>query len=742
MKNINNIVFYSSSAESKEERNAVVFYEDGTVKSVSYAEAIMMCEQLAKEMGIKKNAFKEMINRDLIHAVTEEEFLNNFHQYLPQEKVVSLEETEAYKKKRLRYQLGAVGAAALLGLTACAYSSRQGNMTSSNIESTVLASDNGEEETVEETTTDSLDKNNNDFYDDYTYEELQEVTHNEFQKEAMANVHDTLENFNGEFADAFKQDVVVTEELAKAFSGSELVVGETIEVKPALTFEEVVALHHAYSDFEKREIRAYFNGLEELNADDMANAYKAATLQLMGAHIIENREHSVDMSLLIDSEEGKEFYEEYHEMFLAAKLATGKEQEKLVREFYERVRADFPITEEVRMVGISHSQKREMIESYKLAVTPMIAASEILFRNYVSAKGSLNDVEVDFINDIGLCNYAFHKFERIEDLLFSCDKIEDNTNPTYEQYRNAIIKKLKELEHYYIDDIHRELTLLGRFQEIVNHNFVGKGVMTGGIGKGTGEVVVKEWQEVITTTHTVTHTSYHEEITRVSKPIPDSEKAKIDAQIEKENEEAKKKAEAESEKKRQELQKEADKEAEQIHKEIEEEEKDLQEKIKDANKKIEENNKDQDTTNNKPVNESDFGDHNVDFAPEHEDGNGNLNPSVENITTDGTGDQTNEELPDPNVTGAVFDQQAPQATTQSAPAPAPAQVQQRVEETVPAPAEDSSWITIESDQNVGEVKVIDENTWIEIPSYDAAVDAYVESLVDSVIEEETSEITK
>ena len=150
MKNINNIVFYSSSAESKEERNAVVFYEDGTVKSVSYAEAIMMCEQLAKEMGIKKNAFKEMINRDLIHAVTEEEFLNNFHQYLPQEKVVSLEETEAYKKKRLRYQLGAVGAAALLGLTACAYSSRQGNMTSSNIESTVLASDNGEEETVED----------------------------------------------------------------------------------------------------------------------------------------------------------------------------------------------------------------------------------------------------------------------------------------------------------------------------------------------------------------------------------------------------------------------------------------------------------------------------------------------------------------------------------------------------------------------------------------------------------------
>ena len=77
--------------------------------------------------------------------------------------------------------------------------------------------------------------------------------------------------------------------------------------------------------------------------------------------------------------------------------------------------------------------------------------------------------------------------------------------------------------------------------------------------------------------------------------------------------------------------------------EIKQEEEDMQEKIDEANEKIE---------NGETVNESDFGDHDVEFKDE----NGNLDSSVEEITTDGTGAVSHDEpLPDPNVTGEEFD---------------------------------------------------------------------------------------
>ena len=56
----------------------------------------------------------------------------------------------------------------------------------------------------------------------------------------------------------------------------------------------------------------------------------------------------------------------------------------------------------------------------------------------------------------------------------------------------------------------------------------------------------------------------------------------------------------------------------------------------------------------KPVNERDFGDHNVDFDNDHSDDNGNLDNSVKDITTDGSG-ANNGALPDPNETGRKFD---------------------------------------------------------------------------------------
>ena len=755
-KSIVNIVFYKFFDGDKEIKKACIFYRDGSMKDTTYAEGIDACEEIVKERNITSgNAFKEMINREIVHVMSAEDFRTNYNKFVchepltkeiieeivdekadkindklnneviapvpvirpeHKEEVQSEEEDEEEKedenlfsydedeeedeyeaedekesnedygsdpeeevvveqqpekegflkrcwRKWRQSALGVkitcfvLGIAVGLGLCSCAKrQTLEGQMFRSNLTTasdrvlddgnaqltdeqlamnnavTESTTENAVEQFYDAGTNSMLVRGNNDYYDNYSYEQLLAVTQSQVQKTAMTNAHDALFGFNEKFAENY--------------------VEKGKDVRPALTFDEIIALQQAYNDYSKQELRAIFNGAE-IDASRMENDYKSATLQLMGAHILENSKHPVDMSMLLETEEGKAFYEKYHELFLAAKEAHGKERLKLVEQFYKMVRADFPITNEVRTEGISHADRYADLESYKISVVPMIAASEMLFQN-LEVDYTLNDTEVDFLNDIGLCNVAYAKYGKIETITLNCCE-EDNTNPLYEQYRNAMIKYLKDHKHYVIDDAHRELTKLDRFSEVLEDtNHVVKG---GGSWSWAGQTTETTETTTETVTWTETTTETHEEVTVTEAPIPDDERARIDAEIEAENEEARRRAEEEAERERQRLQEEADRHAEEVRQEVEEDEQDMQERIEDANEQIE-HNQDSDPTNDKPVNESDFGDHNVDFYDEHEDGNGNLNDSVENITTDPTGDQTGQPLPDPNETGAEFDRQA------------------------------------------------------------------------------------
>ena len=469
----------------------------------------------------------------------------------------------------------------------------------------------------------------NDNYYNYTFEQLLAVTNNLFQKSAMTKLRDAIVGYNSRFASGHLE--------------------EGKDIRAALSFEEIVAIQNAYNDFSIDQIKAYFNGYE-LRSSDLESAYKTATLQLMGAHVIETRECPVDMSMLIDSEEGKVFYNKYHELFLAAKEATGDDKLAKINAFYSAVREDFPVTEEIRTEGISHSDSRSTIVPYKLSVTPMIAAAEMIFQNY-EHDYTLDDTQIDFLNDIGLCNYAEETFDRIEQVTINA-KIcsgEDDTNPLYEQYRDSIITMLKERGEYVIDDAHRELSQLDAFQETVNWHFdAGEWVYVGGEYYTT-----RTYQQIETRTETETHEEVVE--TREEKEITDEARREVDEEIERENEEARRRAEEEAERERQRLQEEADREAERLEEEVRQDEEDLQQDIRDANEQIGEN-QDDDPTNDRPVNESDFGDHNVDFDDDFSDDSGNLDPSVENITTDGEGAREEADLPDPELTGARFDE--------------------------------------------------------------------------------------
>ncbi|MBQ6323761.1 MAG: hypothetical protein IJI22_02905 [Bacilli bacterium] len=672
IENIKNIVFYKQNNK----KIATIFYHDGSSKTVPYAEGIEIAGILARIKGIRsKKALKELINQEIIHVVTEEEYIRNYNYYCglvskPAETISELERFEAEagrkeiiidvpeesmfrdeeeiyignrtneecidpleeeqvsrlireetgydyererreranyktsnKEKKTKNKKGIIKRVAAVvlalaigaGLYSCASrKSKEGNMLNSNLV-TMTAANNTPNSGNKGTT--------NAEYSNYSYSELLEVTTNEHQRDSMNFLDATLTNFNAKFANAYLE--------------------EGKDVKAALSFDEIVSLQQAYSDFTPEQIKAYFNGTI-VDSSKMARDYKNATLQLMGAHVIETRQNPVDMSWLIDSKEGRDFYFKYHNLFLDAKEATGTDKLMKINDFFNVVRTDFPITKEIRTEGISHADAYQEIESYKLSVTPMIAAAEMMFQNLESDL-TLDNSEIDFLNDLGLCDYATKKFEKI--VMLTMDGKEDMTNPTYEQYREAIIKELKERNNYVVSDAKRDLSRLSAFQNAVNWHFeMVEGEFTGSISYGT-----------VTTYETVEES--------MSKPIPADEKAKIDAEIAQENANSRRTGERDAQNRQQQRQAEEDENARRIAQEVENDNANLQDQINNANNKI---------NNNEKVNESDFNG-NVTFYDDYKDSNGNLSDSVQNITTDPSGDKTNDPLPDPNAMGANFD---------------------------------------------------------------------------------------
>ena len=469
---------------------------------------------------------------------------------------------------------------------------------------------------------------NNEYYNGYTFDELLEVTTNQKQKQVMQNISKALDWFNGTFADAY--------------------VEEGKNVRAALTWDEMVALQIAYNKYDKHELHAIFNGAE-ISSNDLENAYKNATLQLMGAYVIEKEPNLVDITQFVHDKEGIAFVQKYQNMLEAAKNATGDEKLAAIEAFYSELYKDFPITEEVRTEGISHSDHRT-IESYKLAVAPMVAAAEIMFQNY-EIDHTLTDQAIDYFNDLGLCNLAQETFDRVEMITLACCEY-DEENPLYEQFKNAKIIELKNKNIYVIDDEHRDLSQLDRFQDLVNWHF--KMV--------DGHFELETWYttETYTTTKSWTekHTKKWTETTRTEtsdrdkavkeageKKVREAEE-KVDKQIEKENKKAKEEAEKKAEENRQKMQDEADQHKQDLEDQVKKDDEDLQKDIDNANDKID---------HGQTVNEDDFDDHNVNFDDEHSDENGNLDDSVKDITTDGTG--ANEKLPDPEETGKQYDKE-------------------------------------------------------------------------------------
>lgn len=667
MSNILNIVFYKDG----DKKRVRIFYNNGEIAETTYEEGLKKVKVIAEEEGvITKTAFQELVNNKKIFVMSKKELDQKARDFMPsmdraidevlteelekikdyteekkenvedkylneelqnnkkgpeeiEEKSSKLKEKIAKINKKVKGKilpcaiaLGLItGVPAFTGF-ALNTSAMAGEMTDSNIQT----------EQQYEDEFDSLLKEEN----------------GKTQKEVMENMKLALNSFNIDFANHHKQKITKD--------------NESFIVKPALSWDEMISLQMAYNDYSADEIREIFNGAE-IDANDMENNYKNATLQLMGAYVIEDKDCLVDISTLVHSKEGLAFVTKYQNMLEDAKNATGKDQIEKVKLFYNELYKDFPITEEIRTEGISHADSRE-IESYKLAVAPMVGAAEMMFQN-LEIDHTLTDKAIDYFNDLGLCNLAEDTFDKIEVITLSNSKNEEY--PLYNEYKEAMINSLEKYNAYVIDDKHRDLSLLDKFQERVNGHF---NYLNGYFDTETYFTTVtytttKTWKVTKTTTK---HKKVEIETSNRDKAVQyagedavkEAEK-KVDQQIEKENKENKEKGEQEAKDNQEEMQKEADKDKQEKEEEVKQDEKDMEQKIDDANKTIEENNKDQDTTNDEKVNEEDFGDHNVDFDDEHSNSNGDLDDSVKDITTDDSDVKTHNDLPDPNKTGKKFD---------------------------------------------------------------------------------------
>ena len=444
------------------------------------------------------------------------------------------------------------------------------------------------------------------------FDNMLNKSQSEVQKATLGSVKDFLVYFNTTFAD----DHIEPDK----------------DIRAALSWDEVIALTTLYNDFSNQDIIQIYNGAD-LDSYQMLTDYKTGFLILMGAHVLENSGVPVKLDMLLQTQEAKDFYNKYHDLFLAAKESTGEVQLNYVKNFFAQVRSDFPISMESRgsNAGIAHADPRNSLKDYYYSILPMLSAAEIMFQN-LDIDYTLNDEEIALINDLGICNLAESRYNNVALLAATAGKKSEYAD--YEALKMELESVLTLNGTYVIDDAHRELTLLDEFFEKIKD----------GLKKSGGYWVISTSTYTVVTREEVE--SREEAIKRAGEEkVKDAEDA-VDEELKEENEKAKIDADKKAKKEAEKLQSEEDKKTAENEENVKKDEEDLQNKIDAANDKID---------NGENVNEDDIG-HGVDFDSDHSDSNGNLDDSVTDITTDPTGaSDSTDPLPDPNQTGAEFD---------------------------------------------------------------------------------------
>ena len=277
-------------------------------------------------------------------------------------------------------------------------------------------------------------KISNDDFNGLSYEQLSYITTNDIQQYEMQKISSFMDKYNIDFAD-------------------QCLDASAMDIRAALAWDEVNALNLAYNDYTQDQVKAMFNDAESM---DFANAYKEGYLQLLGAYVLATDKNPVQLSQLIDSAEGKEFVDKYENSYYEAKNLTGDAKINSANIFLQKVIDDF---------SVNATDKKD-VESYKLAVAPIVGAAVSMFQDLEVNQTNLEKVTTYF-NNLGLYDQA----EKNLNVSKGLTGAESEENPTYQQFKDEKIKEQQMANVYYINDRSRDLSQLSSFQSVVEWHF-------------------------------------------------------------------------------------------------------------------------------------------------------------------------------------------------------------------------------------------------------------------------------
>lgn len=418
--------------------------------------------------------------------------------------------------------------------------------------------------------------------------------------------------------DAVMANQLVLKNFNDSLSGNIMREGE--DKRLAHSWDENIAAYLAFNQFTDEELFQIFDTYkidgkalyEELKLGNMKEMlYYARATEPSGR---------VD---LIKSEEGKQFFTKYENKLLEFNKADTKEAKIVAaKEFYTMVRADFPIQEEDK-VGFIHTDKG--YEDYSYAVTPMISAMEVMTRN---VGVSLNNAEVKYFNELGMCNFAEEKLETYQTQLESRQNVAiakeelraeyeavSNSEGSIEVTKTISYEKLREagiasIEHYDLSAEKNDVGTIEGYFEDATMDTAKKQQIINNKNNGTISTSTSNYHK------TLTENDLKKESSKVQQQAQ-QQKDEINKQYDKQNQQAKE---------------ESDKKKAEIEKEIEEDKKKLEEEIKNDNAWM---NEDKNTTPSNPSSGSsseeapgrpsrdDVDDH-IDIDDDYVDKDGNL----------------------------------------------------------------------------------------------------------------------
>lgn len=523
---ISNIEFFPKKENGKIEWFANIYYNNSKPPiQVSKEESTKYLEAAAVAQGIAKDdstLVSKLVENGTFTKCTEKEANAHFQEEMEKNKSGILHKLN---KKAVKGAL-AIGLAIAVIAGGC---------------NLIKKSKNKEEENINRIS-------NSEHYNN-AFDELLTKLQAGPKKDAVSATQKALKNFNDNL------------------SGSIMREGE--DKRLAHSWDENIAAYLAFNQFTDEELFQIFDTYK-IDGNELYDQLKLGNMKEMLYYARATQPSG--KADLIKSEEGKAFFNKYESLVLKFNTVESKEEKvTIAKQFYEMARADFPIKVEDKE-GFIHTEKG--YEDYSYAVTPMIAAMEVMTRN---VGVSLTNQEVQFFNELGMCNFADEKLTGYQSQLEARQNIEiakeelrveyeTNTSSngqvvvtetiSYEQLKEAGIASI---EHYDLSAEKNDVGTIPGYWEDATLDTAKKQQIQNSAKNGS--------------TTTKKTESYHKTITEEelkTQPASVQQQAqKQKEEIEKSFEEKNTAAKKESDKKKEEVEKEIQKEKEKLEKEVE-----------------------------------------------------------------------------------------------------------------------------------------------------------------------------